>query len=154
MKQFLILHSKICILFLFLALLLQASQAVGEPRVMAIVAGADFPKDQLTLEELKAIYLGEIQILKYIRVQPMDQRHNQPIRKKFLDQVLYMTRDYYIDYWNKRLFREGGLTPLLKNNSREVLEAVRDQEGAVGYVWLDEAEGREGIKILLTIDLK
>lgn len=65
-----------------------------------------------------------------------------------------MTRDYYIDYWNKRLFQKGGLTPLLKDNSEEVLQAVREQGGALGYVWLDEAEGREGIKILLTIDLK
>lgn len=76
-------------IILFLVLWLLAGLAAGEPRKMAIVAGADFPKDQLTSEEVKAIYLGEIQILKYLRVHPMDQRHNQPMRKKFLDQVLY-----------------------------------------------------------------
>jgi len=120
---------------------------------MAIIAGTDFPKDRMTKKELKTIYLGETQLLKDLWIHPVDQRESQPIRKSFLEQVVNMTRDRYIDYWNQRLFRYGGFSPLLKNNSREVIETVREQDGALGYVWLEEARNESGIKIVLTLDL-
>ncbi len=63
-----------------------------------------------------------------------------------------MSRDRYIDYWNLLLFRNGGFFPLLKKTSRAVIEAVREQDGGVGYVWLEEARNEPGIKILLTLD--
>ncbi|MBI3810919.1 MAG: hypothetical protein HY283_01755 [Nitrospirae bacterium] len=135
---------------------LQADLAAQETKrateTMAVVAGMGFPKDRMTIKELKAIYLGEIQLLKDLWIHPIDQRENRPIRNNFLEQVVNMTRDRYIDYWNQRLFRYGGFSPLLKNNSREVIEAVREQDGGVGYVWLDEARNEPGIKILLTLD--
>ncbi|MBI3610294.1 MAG: hypothetical protein HY204_06285 [Nitrospirae bacterium] len=121
-------------------------------QTIAVVAGTGFPKDRLTLDELKAIYLGEIHLLKDLWIHPMDQRENQPIRKKFLERVVKMTRDRYIEYWNQRLFRYGGFTPLFKNNSREVIETVREQEGTVGYVWLEEIRNEPGIKTLLILD--
>jgi len=120
---------------------------------LAIIAGTGFPKDQMTDKELKKIYLGETQSFKDLWIHPVDQRENQPIRKIFLEQVLNMTRDRYIDYWNQRLFRSGGYSPLLKGNSREVIETVREQDGTLGYVWLEEARNESGIKILLTLDI-
>ena len=122
------------------------------PQTMVIIAGTSFPKDRLTIQALKAIYMGETQLLQDLRIHPVDQRENQPIRKRFLERVVQMTRDRYIDYWNLRLFRSGGFTPLLKNNSREVIETVQEQDGALGYVWLEEARDEPGIKILLTLD--
>jgi hypothetical protein len=143
--------------FALFSLLTQADLAAQEDKktatMMAIIAGTNFPKDHLTRKELKTIYLGETQLLKDLWIHPIDQLENQPIRKTFLDQVVNMTRDRYIDYWNQRLFRFGGFTPLLKSNSREVIKAVREQDGALGYVWLDEARNESGIKILMTLDL-
>ena len=146
------------VLWILLVLSLQPGLTMAESQqttqTMAIVAGVGFPKNRLTLEEVKAIYLGEIQILRDLRIYPIDQSYNQPIRAKFLEQILHITRDSYIDYWNKRLFQKGGFTPLLKNNSREVLETVREQEGGIGYVWLNETEGEDTLRILMTSDLK
>lgn len=137
-------------------LLLQTDLAAQENKrateTMAVIAGMGFPKDQMTIKELKAIYLGETQLLKDLWIHPIDQRENRPIRNNFLEQVVNMSRDRYIDYWNQRLFRYGGFSPLLKSNSREVIEAVREQDGGVGYVWLEEARNEPGIKILLTLD--
>ena len=121
-------------------------------QTIAIVSGAGFPKDRLTLKELRAIYLGEVVILKDLWIHPIDQQETQPIRRKFLEQVVRMTRDRYIDYWNQRLFRYGGFTPLLKNNGRDVIETVREEDGTLGYVWLEEARSEPKIKVLLTLD--
>jgi hypothetical protein len=104
------------------------------------------------MKELKAIYLGETQLLKDLWIHPIDQPENRPIRKSFLELVVHMSRDRYIDYWNQRLFRSGGFSPMLKSTGREVIEAVRERDGGVGYVWLEEARNQPGIKILLTID--
>lgn len=143
-----------CVLF---SLLSQAGFTAQENKktatTLAVIAGTNFPKDQMTMKELKTIYLGETQLLKDLWIHPIDQRENQPIRKIFLEQVVNMTRDRYIDYWNQRLFRYGGFSPLLKNNSREVIETIREQDGALGYVWLEEARNESGIKILLTLDM-
>jgi len=138
------------------SLLFQTGLAAQETKrateTMAIIAGAGFPQDRMTVKELKAIYLGETQLVKDLWIHPIDQRENRPIRKSFLEQVVNLTRDRYIDHWNQRLFRYGGFSPLLKSNSLEVIEAVREQEGAIGYVWLEEARNEQGIKILLTLD--
>ena len=135
-------------------ILLQTSGSWAESRQMAIIAGGNFPRNELMVEEVRAIFLGETQILKSIRVYPIDQSHHRAIRTEFLTHILHMTRDYYLDYWNRRLYRKGGINPLLKDNSREVIDTVQNREGSMGYVWLTEAEKSEKIKILLTVTLE
>lgn len=126
----------------------------SEVRQIAIVARQDFPNNTISKEELRSIYLGEIQILRGFRIAPIDQPHRQPIREAFLSQILQMTRDQYLDYWNKRLYQKGGLTPLLEENSQKVLEAVQEKAGALGYVWLEDVNRQGKVKVLLTIDLE
>ena len=55
--------------------------------------------------------------------------------------------------WNQRLYRKGGITPLLEDNSLDMLEAIQAKEGAIGYVWADEANISKNIKILLLINV-
>ena len=123
----------------------------GSPAEIAIVANENFPEDHLTAEQVRNIYMGEIQILNSIRVYPIDQSHRKPIRKTFLSQIIRMKRDTYVDYWNQRLYRKGGITPLLEDNSSDMLEAIQAKEGSIGYVWADEVPIRKNIKILLLI---
>ncbi|MBI3994546.1 MAG: hypothetical protein HY349_01085 [Nitrospirae bacterium] len=151
---------KLSIAVLLPILFLETGQAASQTsaveekpeKAIVIIAGTRFPKDRLTPRELKAIYLGEINIVENLWIHPVDQRDDQPIRKRFLEKVIQMTRDRYIDHWNQRLFRSGGFTPLLKSDGREVIETVREQDGALGYLWADEARNETGIKILLTLD--
>lgn len=139
----------VMLLFLF-----PASSSLADPKEMAIIAGKNFPKDRLNLEQVRQIYLGDIQILESIRVYPVDQSHLQPIRDRFLAKVLNMSRDNYLDYWNKRLYRKGGITPLLEDTSQGVLSAVMEREGAIGYVWADEIAENGDLKILLSIEIQ
>jgi hypothetical protein len=60
-----------------------------------------------------------------------------------------------VTYWNNRLFREGGIPPIPKNNSADVISAVQDTDGAIGYVWLtDTTDSKANLKILLTIPIR
>jgi ABC-type phosphate transport system substrate-binding protein len=139
---------------LIAAIVVSTATSWSEVREMAIVARPDFPNDKITKEELRSIYLGEIQILHGVRILPIDQPQRHPIREAFLSQVLQMTRDQYLEYWNKRLYQKGGLTPLLEENPKKVIEAVKEKEGALGYVWMEEVQQDNQVKVLLTIDLR
>ena len=144
-----------------LALLLFLSASVfcgpvvsADAKELAVVVGKSFPADVLAFNDLKDIYMGEKQIIGSVRLKPIDQRDNQPIKFQFLDSVLHLSRDGYITYWNNRLFREGGIPPIAKQNSEEVILTVEEVNGAIGYVWLEEAKAaRDRVKILFTINV-
>jgi len=143
----------IALLFFPCSSILIGSTATANARELAVIAGKSFPADSVTLGDVQRIYKGEKQILADTRLKPIDQRDKQLIKSEFLDKVLHLSPEVYLTYWNNRLFREGGIPPTLKDNSQEVIAAVENTDGAIGYVWLDEAKtAHNRIKILLTID--
>ncbi len=144
----------LALLFMLSAFVFGGSATTANANELAVIAGKDFPVDTMTLSTLKEIYLGEKEIIGNVRLKPIDQRDSQQIKFLFLDRVLHLSRDGYITYWNNRLFRQGGIPPSLKQNPVEVILAVEETEGAVGYVWLQEAKvAKDRVKILLTIDV-
>lgn len=144
----------LALLFMLSAFVFGGPAATAQAKQLAIIAGKSFPVDTLTLDVLQDIYMGEKQIIGSVRLKPIDQRDNQPIKFQFLDRVLHLSRDGYITYWNNRLFREGGIPPIPKQNSEEVILTVEETVGAIGYVYSEEAKAaRDRIKILITIDV-
>jgi len=131
------------------------SGGAADLKEIAVISGKSFPSDALTLEEVKEIYRGERQLIRGVRIKPIDQRDTQPIRGNFLNKVMNFSGDEYVTYWNNRLFREGGIPPMPKNNSADVISAVQDTDGAIGYVWLDETTAaKSDLKILITIPVR
>jgi len=136
-------------------LILVGAGSAAEVKEIAVISSKSFTADALTLEEVKEIYRGEKQIIAGQRIKPIDQRDTQSIRNQFLNKVLNLSGDEYVTYWNNRLFREGGIPPIPKNSSAEVIAAVQETDGAIGYVWLtDTADSKANLKILLTIPIR
>jgi hypothetical protein len=138
----------ICSLVAGLLLIFGEAQA----RELAIVANKMFPFDRLTTEAIKEIYQGEKTKEGSIKIQPFDQK-DPSIKKKFLKEILGTTPDGYNGYWMKRVFQEGGVPPVLKEGSSEILQQITRESGGIGYVWKSEAEGKPNVKILLTIEV-
>jgi ABC-type phosphate transport system substrate-binding protein len=149
---------KMGVMFFLLAifvLIIAGSGRAAEIREIAVISGKSFPADAMTLEEIKEIYRGERQLIGGKRLKPIDQRDTQSIRTQFLSKVLNFSGDEYVTYWNNRLFREGGIPPIPKDNSAEVIAAVQETDGAIGYVWLtDTTDSKANLKILLTIPIR
>ena len=142
-------------LLAFSTLIMVGAVAAAEIRELAVISGKSFPADALTLEEVKEIYRGEKQLIGGQRLKPIDQRETQGIRNQFLNKVMNFSGDEYVTYWNNRLFREGGIPPIPKSNSAEVIAAVQETEGAIGYVWLtDTSDSKANLKILFTIPVR
>lgn len=141
-------------LFVLLAFVFDRLAVTADAKELAVIAGKSFPVDTLTLDAIQQIYRGDKELIGNVRLKPVDQRDTQQIKFLFLDKVLNFSRDGYITYWNNRLFREGGIPPVLKQNAEEVILTVEDTVGAIGYVWLEEAKAaKERVKILLTVDV-
>ena len=119
---------------------------------IAIIVGKNHPLTHVSAAELADIYLGNKEVAGKVRLKPIDQRDGQEIHSAFLKKVLRMSHDDYVEYWNHRLFREGGTPPILKGDSTEVIRSVEEKEGAIGYVWASEGRDDDNVRILLTID--
>ncbi len=122
-------------------------------REIAIIVSNNHPLTQLSMEELADIYLGQKEVVAGVYLKPIDQSNSQEIKTLFLRKALKRTPAVYRSYWTHRLFVEGGNLPVVKQNSQEVIEAVRGKEGAIGYIWVSEANGAPGIRVILTIKI-
>jgi len=133
--------------FLIVLCLLSATHAAD----IAIIAGDDFPKGSLTSAEVKDIFLGNMEMIEGTKVFPLDQKDSEEIKKEFMKRIIEMSVIWYNRHWTKRVFREGGTPPAVKGTQDEVIRGVKEKKGTVGYIWKDEAKGKDGIKILLTL---
>lgn len=121
---------------------------------IAIVANKSYPASEITLPELKKIYLGEKEYEAGIKINPLDQKESNPIRRQFAEQLLGSSVPVYNGYWLKRVFREGTIPPRVRENAREVLESIGDDPGAIGYVPAEETKGRKDLKVLLVVPIR
>lgn len=87
----------------------------------------------LTLQpsEVREVYLGEKQFSGAVRLRPVD---NAAAQEPFLAKVMRMPASVYSTSWTKKAFREGLTPPPLQSTDSDVIEFVKRNEGAVGYV--------------------
>lgn len=126
--------------------------ANASAREIVIIANEDYPFDTISASAIRDIYLGEKTSERGIRIKPMEQR-DEIIRKKFIEKVLGSTIDGYKSYWIKKFFQEGVTPPTVKGSNTEMLHAISQTSGAVGYAWNDEVRRESGIKVLLKIEV-
>ena len=119
---------------------------------IAIIVRDDFPLEKTTLYELKTIYMGTKTFQSGTKLKPVDQRDRNPIKELFLQKVLQLNPSDYEGFWAIRTFG-GIIPPSIKKTSNEVIYSILGTEGALGYVWKDEADW-DGIKILMTIPVE
>jgi ABC-type phosphate transport system substrate-binding protein len=125
---------------------------ICQAKELAIIANQGYPTGSISMATLKDIYRGEKTVEGSVKIRPMDQK-DPVIKKKFVGEVLGSTLDGYNSYWIKKVFQEGGIPPVVKGSSEEVIQTVGQEAGSLGYVWKSEAAGKGGIKVLLTIDV-
>ena len=137
--------------FLGLLIIGRAVSVSAASNEIVVIVNKNYPVSNATLEEIKKIYWGEKQYEEGFKITPIDQNGTFLIRKKFVKHVLDTTMEYYIRHWLEKVFQDGSIPPVVKAGSQEVINAVIQNTGDVGYVWSEDAKGKAGIKIILTI---
>jgi hypothetical protein len=124
----------------------------GEQQIV-IVANQLYPVSKLTEEQVREIYLGRRTIEQFLRIRPIDQS-DPTIRTAFLHSVLNLSKEAYIDHWNRLLFQQGGLPPLLKDSPGDVIKELLKTDGSIGYLWNHDWKQQSDLKVLLVIPVR
>lgn len=82
-------------------------------------------------EEIKEVFLGEVQFSGTVKLQPVD---NAAAQADFQARVLKMAPAKYTAAWTKKAFRDGLNAPPTKGSDAEVIGFVKATPGAIGYV--------------------
>jgi hypothetical protein len=102
---------------------------------IAVVVAKTSPIQQLSLFELKKLYLGaNINDPTGERIIPFNQAPNAPDRVSFEDNVLDMTPDQVARYWIDRKIRGEGSAPRAVGSAELLQRVVSRMEHSVAYV--------------------
>jgi ABC-type phosphate transport system substrate-binding protein len=113
--------------FLAATLLLVAATRAFAADVYVISNGVG----AMSLEQVKEVFLGEAAFAGTLKLQPVD---NAGAQADFLANVLKMSGTKYSAAWMKKAFRDGLNAPPLKATDAEVVNFVKSNPGAIGYV--------------------
>jgi hypothetical protein len=120
---------------------------------IVIVANQLYPVSKLTKEQVQEIYLGRRTIEQFLRIRPIDQS-DPAIRTAFLHSVMDLSKEAYIDHWNRLLFQQGGLPPLLKDSPDDVIKELLKTDGSIGYLWDQDWTQQSKLKVLLVVPVR
>jgi hypothetical protein len=118
--------TRIPILGALLALVAAATSALGAD--VYVVARAD---TKLTLDEVREVYLGDKEFSRGVRLIPVD---NQLAQAEFTAKALAMDSQRYNQLWVKKAFRDALTPPTVLASDVEVMDFVKRNRGAIGYV--------------------
>ena len=118
-----------CLCFLWLG----AAVAAEQPFEVIV-----HPEDEITSiskAELSKIFLKRLRTWKNgVRARPVDQVPEAPIRESFSKTVHGRSVDAIEVYWKRMIFSGRGVPPDELGDDEAVIEFVRANPGAVGYV--------------------
>jgi hypothetical protein len=93
-----------------------------------VVARAD---TKLSMEEVREVYLGDKEFSRGVRLIPVD---NQLAQAEFTAKALAMDAQRYNQLWVKKAFRDALTPPTVLASDGEVMDFVKRNRGAIGYV--------------------
>ena len=76
-------------------------------------------------------------------LQDQDPTHNQ-----FCKSVLGMFPYQLRRIWDRQVFSGTGIAPIVVNSEQEILDAVANTKGAIGYISKDDADTHKRIQII------
>lgn len=116
---------------------------------VAVVVGLDSPLLQLSIREVSDMYLGRIKTVAGERLLILDHPRESVLRERFFKRVNGMNLPRVDAYWARLQFSGEDLPPLAMDDNRSMLDMVRRNRLAVGYVDASVANG--SVRTVLTI---
>lgn len=112
-----------------------ASRLVAQERGWVVVVNEANIVSSLSLDELKRLFMR--QTLRWIdgrTVIPLDLEADSPLREQFSQQVLQRSTTQVKAYWQTQVFSGRGTPPMEAPAEEMVLQFIRGNPGAIGYV--------------------
>ena len=113
-----------------------------------VVIHADNPTTELPAAKVAKMFLKKLKRWDHgVRVRPIDLGFKSPVRKAFTRSVHGKSVTAIKSYWQRMIFGRGEVPPEEMADDDDVLEFVRANPGAIGYVAAETALG-DGVKKL------
>ena len=119
---------------------------------IAIIVNENGPLTHISKAEVREIYLGETRFVEGIRIIPI-QGPEGPLKESFLTIVIGQPSKAYKLHWTKKVFQEGISLPPVKGHPAEIIEWVKEQPGAIGYVPRKLLDGQSGVRTLFILEM-
>jgi ABC-type phosphate transport system substrate-binding protein len=101
---------------------------------VVVVVSATSTISELSESEIADIYLGRLGRLGKTVVTPLDQPEGSAARNEFYREFTGKSPAQVKALWSKLIFTGRGRPPRTLANDREVLQALRDNPDAIGYM--------------------
>ena len=130
-----------------------AASSAPESVDFLIIVHPDNPTDTLDRRQLSRIFFKlKSRWSDGHKIRPVDQGSQSPIRDSFSRTVHQRSINSVRNYWQRRLFSGQSTPPPELGSDQQVLDVVRREPGAIGYV--SAAAGSiDGVKVLGIVDL-
>lgn len=119
---------------------------------LVLIAAANSPLENLSLETVKLIYLRKEQIsADGLRWVPVNLPVADPLRRGFSQALFQVLPEEQDEYWNAQYFN-GIMPPKVMTSEEAVLRFVETTPGAIGYIRKQKVDER--VKVLFTVVVK
>lgn len=132
-----------------MALLLGILTTTAHAGVVIVCNPALPVADKIDKTTLARIFTGRAVQIDGINVLPVNLTAANGERRIFVHQILQQSDDEYVAYWLVRKSIGKGTPPQEFLTAKEVVQYIRTNPGAIGYI--DEQQIEPGIRILLKI---
>lgn len=117
---------------------------------LAVVVSPENSANALSKEEVARLFLKKSKKMKDgTKVVPVDQDGDNQARKQFYEKVLNKDQSQVTAYWSRMIFTGKGTPPKVIGNDNDVIQEVRSNRNAIGYIDTDSVDSR--VKVLLTV---
>jgi ABC-type phosphate transport system substrate-binding protein len=118
-----------------------------------VVVSASNPVTSVTRDQASKLFLKKVPSWDNGRgdVVPVDQPEGSPVREAFTKAVLHKSVAAVKSYWQQQIFSGRGVPPTERPSDGEVLNFVRTNANAIGYVSASAPVG-SGVKVVNVVD--
>lgn len=117
---------------------------------IAVIVNMGNTAKQMSTDQVADLYLGRTRVFAnktYALV--FDQPRNSPLREAFFTRLIGMSPAQINSYWARLMFAGQTQPPQVLSDDKQMLEVVRTNPGAVGYI--DSVNVDNSVRVVLLI---
>ena len=134
---------KVCAVFLVLCC--PALSSAG----MLVVVAESSPLAQMDRHEVRQLYMDNASRFGGYTVTVLDMPEGSQQRERFYEGATGKSASQLKSYWARMIFTGQGMPPRQVKNARDMVQQVKQNPDAVGYV--QESDLQEGLRVLLRL---
>jgi len=132
------------ILFSVILIALMSTAVLGQS---VMIVNKDNPVNGITRAEAANYFMGKATMWSAgVKVVIVDQKKASPAGAAFLQKIVKMDESTYKNLWVEKMLSGEAVPPVNKASDAEVVEFVKANPGAIGYI--SAAAAHEGVKVL------